>query len=207
MEKKNEKLDMKKTLKTFYTAKRKVQLIDVPPVKYISFQGRGNPNTSQEYQDAMGVLFGMAYTIKFDCKKRGNDFVVMPLEGQWWSDVPKDFAALAKDDWNWNAMIAVPDFVETDTFEAARAKLKEKKNPAGLERAKLETLTDGLSAQFLYFGPYADEAPHIAEMHKQIEQWGYCLTGRHREIYFNSPKRVSSLDKLKTIIRQPVKKA
>lgn len=200
-----EKIDMKKTLKECYTGKSSVKFVEVPKIKYITYTGKGNPNTSEEFKSSMEVLYGMAYTMKFQFKKEERDFVVMPLEGQWWTDIPEDFSLDNRDIWNWKVMIALPDYVTDEAFEKSREILKKKKDPIGLEKAKLEEVEDGLSAQFLYKGPYRDEAPYIKEMHEYIESQGYRLRDRHREIYLNSPQRVSE-DKLKTIIRHPIEK-
>jgi len=198
-----EKTDMKKTLKDCYSKKKSIYFVEVPSIQYITFSGQGDPNTSELFQDAMQVLYGLAYTIKFAAKEKGKDFTVMPLEGQWWTDPPEAFSEARKDLWLWKTMIAVPDFISKELFEDSKAALKKKKNPRGLEKAGLETITDGFSAQFLYIGPYSGEAPYIAQLHKHIQEKGYTLRGKHREIYMNSPRQVSE-DKLKTIIRHPV---
>ncbi len=200
-----EKLDMKKSLKKFYQAKSEITFVEVPAIKYICFEGSGDPGTSKDYQDAMGVLFGMAYTIKFRCKSEDRDFVVMPLEGNWWCDPSKDFATISRDEWLWEVMIALPDYVDEKMFEVARLALEKKKNPVGLDRATLKVYEDGLSTQFLYKGAYSDEAPFIKAMHDYINEQGYVLRDKHREIYLNSPLRVTT-DKLKTIIRHPIVK-
>lgn len=200
-----EKLDLKRSLKDCYTGKKKVKFVDVPPVNYVTITGKGNPNTSQKYKDAMETLFGMAYTIKFMCKAEGDDFVVMPLEGCWWTDPIEDFSIKDKDKWLWEVMIALPDYVDKETFELARAQLKKKKNPVSIDNAQLKKLEDGLSAQILYTGPYSDEAPYIEEMHNYIKEEGYQLRGKHREIYLSNPQRVAP-EKLRTIIRQPIEK-
>lgn len=198
-----EKLDMKKILKKCYSAKSEVTFVEVPPVKYICFKGYGDPGTSKDYQDAMGVLFGMAYTIKFRCKSEDRDFVVMPLEGNWWCDPSKNFEEVSRDEWLWEVMIALPDYINNEIFAEARLTLQNKKNPAGLDKAELKVYEDGLSAQFLHKGAYADEAPYIKMMHEYVREQGYKLRDKHRELYLNSPLRVTP-DKLKTIIRHPI---
>ncbi|WP_455383477.1 GyrI-like domain-containing protein [Salinispira pacifica] len=199
------KIDLKKSLSPCYRAAAKVALVEVPPITFITVQGSGDPNSSQDFIDAMAVLYGLAYTLKFSCKADGRDFTVMPLEGQWWSADDAHFAEASRDEWNWKMMIAVPDFIDGELFERACTTLERKKNPAGLSKAALETITDGLSAQFLYVGPYSGEAPFIAEMHRWVQEQGYRLRSRHREIYLGNPQRVAP-EKLKTIIRHPVEK-
>ena len=201
------KLDMKKTLSTCYTAAKDPRLIDVPAVRYLCYQGAGDPNTSTDFRDGIGVLYGLAYTIKFAVKETGRDFTVMPLEAQWWSDDPEErFTGEKKDTWKWKVMIAVPDFVDDRMFEDAQRTLRKKKNAPGLDRANVEEITDGISAQILYIGPYSDEGPSIKALHRWIGEQGYRLRGHHREIYLSDPNKTAP-EKLKTIIRHPVEKA
>lgn len=196
---------MKKTLKDCYKAKKNVEFVVVPAIRYITYVGKGDPNISLEFQSSMEVLYGLAYTLKFQYKKMNKDFVVMPLEGQWWTDKPEEFSLDDKGIWNWKAMIAIPDFVTEESFIEAKKVLKEKKNPAGISNVSFEVITDGLSTQFLYIGPYNNEDPYIKEMHSYVKSNGYKLRGKHREIYLSNPQRVSP-EKLKTIIRHPVEK-
>ncbi len=201
----NKKIDLKKVYISCYRAKTSVDFVRVPMIQYLTFQGKGNPNTSPEFEEAMGVLYGLAYTAKFLSRDLGQDFTIMPLEGQWWSDPPEAFCSVAKDLWLWKVMIALPEVVTPSLIKNAEEVLRKKKNPPGIEKAKIETLEDGLSAQFLYIGPYADEAPFIADMHTHVKEQGYKLRGHHREIYLSDPRRTAP-EKLKTIIRHPVEK-
>ena len=200
-----EKLDLKKIYKACYSAKAESKIVEVPEIKYIAFDGKGNPNTSQDFQDAMGVLFGLAYTIKFMCKEKDKDFTVMPLEGIWWSDNMEDFAEGNKDNWKWTVMIAVPDYVDNNLFEEGRAKLDAKKEVTGLEKGYLKTFDDGLSAQLMHIGPYSEETENIEKLHAFVEEQGYRLVKKHREIYLSSPQRTAP-ERMKTIIRHPIEK-
>lgn len=199
------KIDLKKSLSECYTAKGSVKLVEVPPITYICYEGKGDPNTSADFQQAMAVLYGLAYTIKFLCKADGRDFTVMPLEAQWWTDNPADYSELKKERWRWKVMIAVPDFVDEEMVSVARTQLEEKKGLPCVDRATLERMSDGLSAQYLHVGSYSEEGTGIAIMHREVEARGYRLRGRHREIYMGNPQRTEP-EKLKTIIRQPIEK-
>ena len=198
-----DKIDLKKELKSCYSSKKSVTFIEVPAIKYISVHGSGNPGTSKEYTDAIEALYGLAYTVKFLYKDEGKDFVVMPLEGHWYCENIEEFSLDNRDEWLWEMMIALPDFVTQDKLDLATENLKKKKNPISLDKVESITHQDGLSAQFLYIGAYADEAPFIKEMHDLIKEKGYKPRGKHREIYLSDPRRVAP-EKLKTIIRQPV---
>jgi hypothetical protein len=129
----------------------------------------------------------------------------MALEGLWWMDDMAEFTAARKDDWQWTMMISQPDFITlelaTDAIEAANRK----KRLAAFPRLRFDTFTEGLSAQMMHLGPYADEAPNIQRLHDFIQVNGYIRTGKHHEIYLSDPNR-SAPAKMKTILRQPVQK-
>jgi hypothetical protein len=202
------KVDLKKDLKALYASGASATdpaLIEVPRLHYLMIDGEGDPNTSQAYQDALGALYSVAYTMKFDRKHRSvePDFTVMPLEGLWWMKDDSDFDQTAKDDWAWTAMIVQPEFIAPAEVERAVGLAAEKKPLQALEQIRLEALEEGLSGQILHIGPYADEAPTIERLHAFISDEGRRPRGRHHEIYLSDPRRTAP-EKLKTIIRQPV---
>lgn len=202
-----DKIDLKKQLKHLYQPTHKeFTTVDVPPLKFLMIDGKGDPNTSQAFQEAMPALYGMSYTLKFASKKElGIDYTVMALEGLWWADDMEAFTLEAKDTWYWTAMMLQPDHITPEFVEAARAELARKKDVPALPRLRYETFHEGLSVQIMYFGPYADEGPTIARMHAFIQDNGYTFNGKHHEIYIGDP-RTAAPEKLKTVIRQPVKK-
>ena len=199
------KLDLKKDLKQLYNPSAKgCAIVDVPPMNFLMIDGRGDPNTAQEYKEAVEALYSAAYTLKFAMKKQGVDYGVMPLEGLWWSDDMADFTVGRRSDWRWTMMIMQPDVVTADhTAEAIRA-AQAKKGLPGLAKIRFESYCEGLSAQIMYFGLYKDEGPTIANVHKFIVESGYVLTGKHHEIYIGDPRRTAP-EKLKTVIRQPMR--
>jgi hypothetical protein len=200
------KIDLKKELRDLYMAPKDVpEMVDVPPMNYLMVDGSGNPNTSQEFADAVGALYGLAYTLKFKLKRGPTavDYVVMPLQGLWWADDMDVFAMMQRDDWKWRAMILAPKEVTPEMFEEAREELRAKKDPPALDRARLEEYTEGLSAQVMHIGPYADEAPTIERLHSFIREQGHEFRGKHHEIYLSDPNRTTP-ERMRTIIRQPV---
>jgi hypothetical protein len=199
------KYDLKRELKHLYSASTKaVEVVDVPPMNYLMIDGSGDPNTAQEYQAAVSALYSVAYTLKFALKKReGLDYPVMALEGLWWVE---DLSKLDMDDksnWLWTMMIVQPDFVTQAAFESAVDDLRKKKNPPLLDRVRLESYHEGLSAQILHIGPYAAEQPTIERLYAYMSEHGYVHNGKHHEIYLGDPRR-STPEKLRTIIRQPI---
>ena len=199
------KIDWKKDLKHLYLPKAKeFAIVDVPPMQFLMIDCHGDPNKSPEFQDMMSALYTMAYSLKFAVKPQGTDFAVPPPEALWWME-GVEFDSRDKSKWDWTLMIMVPDVVTPELFERMRAEAQRKKGLPMLAKVRLETYHEGLSAQILYFGPYADEGPTITAMHQFIAEQGYVLNGKHHEIYLGDPRKAAP-EKLKTVIRQPVRK-
>lgn len=200
-----EKLDLKKTRKALFTASHnRFAPVVVPPVSYLMVDGHGDPNTACEYRRAVESLYATAYTLKFSCKAKGQDFVVAPLEGLWSAPDPASFTARRKDEWDWTMMIMVPDYVDDEAFGTATARAREKLGTLS-ESLRLESLAEGLCLQALHLGSYDDEGPLLAALHGDImPSGGYDFAGRHHEVYLGDPRKTVP-EKLKTIIRQPVR--
>ncbi len=199
------KTDLKKEWKHLFNPPRgKVVEIEVPPFNFIMIDGRGDPNTSPQFQEAVQALYGLAYGVKFLLKKSGAgpDFTVMPLEGLWWTEDVAAFSLERKDDWQWRLMIMQPGFVTADHIVAARSQAQKKKDLATLERVHFEAFREGLAAQIMHLGPYSAEGPNVARLHRHIEESGGRLAGLHHEIYLSDPRRAAP-ERMKTIIRQP----
>ena len=200
------KVDFKKQLKHLYQPSAKVvSVVDVPQMNFLMIDGQGDPNTSQEYQEAIAALYTISYQLKFTIKQLDPelDYVVPPLEGLWWAEEMEAFSLGHKDDWQWTAMILAPDQVTQDLFEEAIVEVQRKKDLPGLVRLRLERYHEGLSVQIMNIGPYAEEAPTIEKLHAFAREEGYRLRGKHHEIYLSDPRRTAP-DKIKTVIRQPV---
>ena len=200
------KLDLKKQYKHLYSPSAKIpSIIEVPSLTFIMVDGHGDPNVSSEYADALQTLYSLAYTLKFYVKKTlEQDYGVMPLEGLWWVPDMSKFSTARKSDWDWTMMILQPDFITPALFEEAKKQAIAKGKAPTAEIARLETYDEGTCVQIMYFGPYADEGPTIANLHQFAVEQGYALNGKHHEIYLNDPRRVPP-EKYKTIIRQPVR--
>ena len=201
------KTDFKKELKELYAPSAKeISVVKVPKLNFLSIEGKGDPNTSKEYREAIEALFSVAFKIKFTAKKElGKDYAVMPLEGLWWAKDMRKFSLDDRSSWLWKALIMQPDFITQKIYQKAGEEVKAKKNLPGLEKIKLETLGEGLSAQILYIGPYSEEKPTIEKIYQFIGDQGGSLIQKHHEIYLSDPRKTAPA-KLKTIIRQPFKK-
>ncbi len=199
------KRDFKKELKHLYgPSKKEFSVVDVPPMNFLMIDGHGDPNDNPDFQEGMDALYGMAYTIKFALKPQGIEYVVPPSEGLWWMEDMSEFSVETKDRWQWTLMIMQPDEVTQEIVAAAQGELARKKDPPALSRLRYERYHEGLSVQIMYLGAYADEGPTIARMHEFIRENGYDFNGKHHEIYLGDPRRTAP-EKLKTVIRQPVK--
>jgi hypothetical protein len=199
------KRDFKKELKHLYQpSKESFSVVEVPPMNFLMIDGYGDPNKSQDFQIGLEALYGMAFTIKFALKPQGIEFVVPPSEGLWWMEDMSEFSLETKDRWKWTLMIMQPDEVTPELVEEARIELARKKNPAELSKLRYERYIEGLAVQIMYIGAYADEGPTIARMHEYMRENGYDFNGKHHEIYLGDPRRTAP-EKLKTVIRQPVK--
>jgi len=194
------KLDLKKTDRAAYTGTPgRWDRVTLPAMSYLATEGAGAPE-SPAYAAALAALYPLAYAIKFASKAGGRDFVVPPQSTQWWADDMAAFTAGRRDDWRWRAMIRMPDWVDDAALAAAKAK-------KGGEAVALITLTEGDCFQTLHVGPYADEAPVLADLHERVmPEAGVSFGGHHHEVYLSDPRRVPP-EKLKTILRQPVSPA
>jgi hypothetical protein len=202
------KIDFKKELKHLYRpSPKEFVVVDVPPMKFLMIDGHGDPNTAQEYQDAVEALYAVAYKLKFTSKKElGKDYVVPPLEGLWWAEDMETFTRKRdKSAWDWTMMIMQPEWITQEMVEEA-VKQVEKKGLPALSKLRLETYHEGLSVQIMHIGSYDDEAPTLDRMHHEfIPENGYEMVGKHHEIYLSDPRKVAP-EKLKTVLRQPIRK-
>lgn len=199
------KLDLKKELKPLYSpSAREVVQVDVPALRFLMIDGRGDPNTSRRYAEAVEALFSVSYRVKFAVRKRapGIDYAVMPLEGLWWSDDMSSFTANDRSQWKWTMMIAQPDFVDEAAIRAAVEQVRQKKQTPALDELRLESFTEGRCAQTLHVGPFSEEGPTIQRVHAFIHERSR-LTGKHHEVYLSDVRRADPA-RWKTIIRQPM---
>jgi hypothetical protein len=181
-------------------------VVNVPPMQFLMVDGRGDPNTAQAYREAVETLYSLAFALKVALRRdQGLDYRVMPLEGLWWSPNLTEFSLERKGEWLWTAMICQPACVTPDAYEHAVEHARTNRPLPALDRLRFETFHEGLAAQVLYFGPYAEEGPTIQRLHAFIREQGGVLTGKHHEIYLGDPRRAAP-DNLRTIIRQPMRR-
>jgi hypothetical protein len=205
-----DKVDLTKKYRQLYApSSAEFALVEVPSLTYLMIDGHGDPNTAPAYSAAVEALYALAYRIKFISKgELGRDYVVPPLEGLWWAEDYRSFTTgLDKSKWDWTMMILLPDWIAPEIYARALAETRRKKALPGLATVRMERYEEGLAAQILHVGSYDDEAPTLARLHREwIPQHGYVEHGKHHEIYLSDPRRVEAA-KLRTVLRQPIRKA
>jgi hypothetical protein len=201
-----QKYDVKKAYPALYSPKAGAfSETVVPPLQYLAVEGEGDPNVAPAYAAAVEALFSTSYTLKFQSKAQGRDYVVGPLEALWTADDPSAFVSRDKGSWKWTALINQPEWITTDDVTAALAAAAEKKPNPALSSTRLITLDEGRSIQILHVGSYDDEAPTLARLHDEyLPQNGLTFNGLHHEVYLSDARRTAP-EKLKTVLRQPVR--
>lgn len=206
--------DYKKEYKEFYMPPKTPTIVDVPEMHYIAVRGKGDPNEENgAYKESIGLLYAIAFTIKMSYKGDHPidgyfSYVVPPLEGFWWQDGKDDFDYGHKEDFQWISLIRLPDFVSEADFRWAIDEATRKKKT---DFSKVEYLTcrEGLCVQSMHIGPYDDEGATVAKMDAFAAEEGYVTDiGEHRhhhEIYLSDARRCAP-ERLKTVIRHPIRK-
>jgi hypothetical protein len=209
-----DKLDLKKQYKHLYSPSAKqVDLVDVPSFRFLMVDGAiepgSAPGTSPGFQESIEGLYSAAYTLKFMSKKndvRPLDYTVMPLEGLWWVD-DGNFDIRQKDNWLYTLMIHQPHAISQCMFEDALQQLIKKKGSLPIfSKIRLQDFQEGQCVQILHLGPYDTEPATVEKMHRFADENGWNMAGLHHEIYLGNPLQAQP-EKLKTILRHPVKPA
>ena len=206
--------DFKKEYKEFYMPKNSPGIVMVPRMNYIAVRGTGDPNQEDgEYKQAIGLLYGIAFTIKMSRKGDHRiegyfDYVVPPLEGFWYMEGMNGIDYAHKENFRWISVIRLPDFVTEDDLRWAVNEATQKKKQ-DFSKVELLTVEEGLCVQCMHIGPYDDEPATVTMMHEFMGKQGYELdiTDKrlHHEIYLSDARKVAP-DKLKTVIRHPIRK-
>ncbi len=206
--------DYKKEYKEFYLPKAVPQLVTLPPMQYLAVRGKGDPNVEGgAYQQAIGLLYGVAYTLKM-CRKAGYeidgyfDYVVPPLEGFWYQEGTDGVEYAHKDAFCWISVIRVPDFVSRADFDWAVAEASRKKKQ-DFSAVEFLTVDEGLCVQMMHLGAYDDEPASVARMDAFLAQNGcandFSAERMHHEIYLSDPRKTPP-EKRKTVLRHPVRR-
>lgn len=206
--------DYKKEYKEFYLPPKVPVIANIPAMNYVAVRGKGNPNDPDgEYKRAMSLLYGISFTIKMSYKGSHRiegyfPYVVPPLEGLWWQDGITGIDYSHKDSFQWISMIRLPEFVTKEEFDWAVQEAEEKKQ-TDFSRTEFFTYNEGLCVQCMHIGSYDDEPATLRKMETFLSENGYQpdFSGErlHHEIYLSDPRRTAP-ERLKTVIRQPIKR-
>ncbi len=206
--------DFKKEFKEYYLLPCKPEIVNIPPANFIAVRGSGNPNDEDgEYKHALNIIYAVAYTLKMsyktDYKINGfYEYVVPPLEGFWWQDGVVGVDYSNKSTFNWISVLRLPDFITRKDFDWAVSTATKKKK-IDCSRAEFLTINEGLCVQIMHIGTYDQEPESVKLMDDFIATAGYTndlsATRLHHEIYLSDPRKTAP-EKLKTVVRHPVKK-
>jgi hypothetical protein len=197
------KLNLVKKYRSYYSAGKKPEIVEFEPISYLTIVGKGEP-AGIEFTKKVEALYPLAYGVKGYYKDQGNDFAVPKLEGLWWIDEGKDFFEASREEWRWKLLIRMPEFVINDAIERIKPDIIKKKNNELIGEIEFEELFEGKCVQIMHIGPYSTEHETVNLLMKFIKEQGLTVNGLHHEIYLSDPRKVPS-DKMKTIIRYPVK--
>lgn len=205
------KLDLTRKYKTYFSAKTKPEIIEAESAQFISITGKGDPSGST-FSEKIQALYSVAYPIKFACKQREKDFIVSKLECLWWFDEKKFKACsmydaptrIPRSEWEYRLLIRLPEYItEQEVGQGVKIALARKKSTL-TNTIEFYRMTEGLSVQMLHRGPFSQEQETLKQMQEFIQRHGFVKNGLHHEIYLSDFNKTHP-DKLKTILREPVK--
>jgi hypothetical protein len=200
--------EWKKAEKEIYLPGTKPELKVIPPYRFLSIKGQGDPN-DKAFAEYIGVLYSLSYGVKMSPRKGYAptgyfEYSVYPLEGVWdISDEAKKSQStkLDKSTLVFNLMIRQPDFVSEGFAAEIISQTKKKKPHPLLDSVIFNTITEGSCIQMMHIGSYDDEPASFRLMEDFCEKNNYSRESKiHREIYISDARKVSK-DKLKTVLR------
>jgi hypothetical protein len=196
-------IDLTKEDKKYYSAKTEPQFVEFTKLSYLAIEGKGEP-AGKTFTEAVQALYPLAYDIKGVYKKDDRDFAVAKLEGLWWVKSNMPALEVPRSEWYWKLLIRLPDFVTFEIVENVKQEVIKKKGVDLIKEIKFEKITEGKCVQVLHIGPYSTEPETIEKMRKAMKENDLTENGFHHEIYLSDPRKTPP-QKMKTILRQPVK--
>lgn len=194
-------LDLKKDLKHLYASTKKTPiLVEVPKMKFIMFDGKGNPN-DPDFQLAAEAIYTISYLLKFEIarKKHNIDYKVMPMEVIWNLD------RTSKISFTWTMMIMQPSFITDEMFrEAIEVSIQKEKN-IEYKRLRFEEYEEGLCVQNFHLGDYNKMNDTLDSMISFAKEKSLEYAIDTHDIYLNDVRKTKT-ENLKTIMRIKVKK-
>jgi hypothetical protein len=197
------KLDLLKEYKSYYNAGKKPEIVEFDEANYLTIEGIGEP-AGKIFVSKVEALYPLAYGIKKICKEQDKDFGVPKLEGLWWVEGDTPAHEMPRSEWYWKLLIRMPEFVTKELILSVQPVVAKKKKNELVQEIGFEKMTEGKCVQVMHIGPYSTEPKTINELMAFIDANGISVNGLHHEIYLSDP-RTKKPDKMKTIIRYPVK--
>lgn len=200
------KYEWRRKDKEIYLPKNNPSIIEVPPMKYFTLMGKGNPN-NEGFKASVEALYALSYTIRMMPKKGINpegyfEYTVFPLEGVWDLDEEgRQLEVLDKDRLVYKIMIRQPEFVTEELYLTAKSLVTKKVPENLLNRVRFEEIREELCVQCMHIGSYDAEKETFSKMDEFCEANQLIRKDkRHREIYITDPRKTES-EKLKTVLR------
>ena len=197
------KLDLLKEYKSYYNAGKNPEIVEFDEANYLTIEGVGEP-AGKMFVSKVEALYPLAYGIKKICKEQDKDFGVPKLEGLWWVEGDTPALEIPSSEWRWKLLIRMPEFVTKELMFSVQPVVAKKKKNELVQKIALEKMTEGKCVQIMHIGPYSTEHKTINELMAFIDANGISVNGKHHEIYLSDPRK-NKPDKMKTIIRYPVK--
>ena len=197
------KLDLLKEHKSYYNAGKNPEIVEFDEANYLTIEGIGEP-AGKMFVSKVEALYPLAYGIKKICKEQDKDFGVPKLEGLWWVEGDTPALEIPRSEWRWKLLIRMPEFITKELMFSVQPVVAKKKKNELVQKIALEKMTEGKCVQIMHIGPYSTEHKTINELMAFIAANGISVNGKHHEIYLSDPRK-NKPDKMKTIIRYPVK--
>ena len=197
------KLDLLKEYKSYYNAGKNPEIVEFDEANYLTIEGIGEP-AGKMFVSKVEALYPLAYGIKKICKEQDKDFGVPKLEGLWWVEGDTPPLEIPRNEWRWKLLIRMPEFITKELMFSVQPVVAKKKKNELVQKIALEKMTEGKCVQIMHIGPYSTEHKTINELMAFIDANGISVNGKHHEIYLSDPRK-NKPDKMKTIIRYPVK--
>ncbi len=198
-----DKTDLVKQDKEYYSASKKPEMRQINELHFLTISGKGAP-AGKEFTNSVEALYPLAYGVKNICKKNEMDFTVPKLEGLWWVNSDKPALEVVRNEWQWKLLIRMPAFVTNEIVDLAKMEVINKRGIKRISKIRFENISEGKCVQIMHIGPYSTEPETIKQMKSFMAENGLIENGLHHEIYLSDPRKTVK-EKLRTILRQPVK--
>lgn len=197
------KLDRAESEQRYYTAGKRPEVVEFGDLRYITLNGRSEPKGT-DLQNNIEMLFTLANQIRKMQKEDGNEFEIPKLECQWWTDDGRSFDSTPPDKWNWKLMMLIPGIISRNDVEDAKYQILDRRGMSEIWRVRVQAINEGLCVQAMHSGPYESISGTYDIITGYMAKKGMIINGFYHEIYLSDPEKTDP-EKLKTIVRQPVK--